>query len=536
MLSNAEKTGSASGGAAEPSPTAAGSWWRLLNKYQWFVLVVAALGWMFDCFDQQIFTNSRSMTMRDLLPQADQLTQFKYGTWATSIFILGWATGGLIFGSLGDKWGRAKTMALTILVYAVCTGLSGLATNWGYFAVFRFLTGAGVGGEFAVGAALVAEVMPDRARPYALGLLQALSAVGNILAAYSLGVVVPEEGLGWGWRGLYYIGAMPAIIAVFILWRLKEPERWVAAKAAAAQSNSTQKFGRISDLFREPRWRRNTLVGLGLAVAGQIGLWGVGFYTPELIDSAIPVVAVESRPKVQRMIDASTPEARVSAVAALSDTERRKYAELLSRASPRGQKFDPAEAVAIVPTAEQLAKLRTILGKAVTEDQKTKLKSNGGMLQQLAAFFGIYVFTMVTVRWGRRPTFFVALILAWASLILTFSTFHSAWQVYYLWPLLGFFTLAPFGGYAIYFPELFPTRLRTTGTSFCYNVGRYITAFGVFILGPLAHAMHGLTPVPGFRLAAMVLASSYLVGIVALIWAPETRNKPLPEDAKGLEH
>src|SRR6478752_6192869 len=180
-MSNAEKPLMA-GRVPAPAPELENvAWWRLLNRYQWFVLGVAALGWLFDCYDQQIFTMSRSITMSELLPGTDTLTQIKYGGWATCIFILGWATGGLIFGTLGDKWGRAKTMALTILVYAACTGLSGLATTWGYFAAFRFLTGAGVGGEFAVGAALVAEVMPTRARPHALGMLQALSAIGNIL-------------------------------------------------------------------------------------------------------------------------------------------------------------------------------------------------------------------------------------------------------------------------------------------------------------------------------------------------------------------
>src|SRR6476659_2856112 len=175
-------------------------WWKLLNGYHWYVFALAAFGWLFDCFDQQIFTMSRSITMRDLMPDAATDIQTKFGTWATSIFILGWATGGLIFGSLGDKWGRAKTMALTILVYATCTGLSGLAHSWGYFAIFRFLTGAGVGGEFAVGAALVAEVMPTRARPHALGMLQALSAIGNVLAAVSLELVVRGDRLDWGWR------------------------------------------------------------------------------------------------------------------------------------------------------------------------------------------------------------------------------------------------------------------------------------------------------------------------------------------------
>src|ERR1041385_8393901 len=95
-------------------------WWTLLKGYHWYVFLLAAFGWMFDCFDQQIFTMSRSITMRDLMPQSDSQTQLTYGTWATAIFIVGWATGGLIFGTLVDKWGRVKTLAVTILVYAAC--------------------------------------------------------------------------------------------------------------------------------------------------------------------------------------------------------------------------------------------------------------------------------------------------------------------------------------------------------------------------------------------------------------------------------
>lgn len=535
-MSNAEKPTAASD-RSDPAPKLSSlTWWRVLNRYHWFVLIVAALGWMFDCFDQQIFTMSRSITMRDLMPQADAITQINYGGWATTLFILGWATGGLIFGSLGDRWGRAKTMALTILVYAGFTGLSGLATTWGWFAVFRFLTGAGVGGEFAVGAALVAEVMPDKARPYALGLLQALSALGNILAAFSLGVVVPAEALGWGWRGLYYLGAAPALLAVFILLRLREPDRWVAAKAAAREPGATQRLGRISDLFRHPTWRRNTLVGLALAIAGQIGLWGVGFYTPELIDSAIPAVEPVTRTKIEAILNASSPAAHTAAFMALSDLEKRKYAEFLSRTSRLHETFSLEGAAQVILTPERKEGIRAVLNKAITEDAKTKLKSRGGMLQQVAAFFGIYTFTLVAARWGRKISFLLGLGLAWGSLIFTFSTFHSASQVWYLWPLVGFCTLAPFGGYAIYFPELFPTRLRTTGTSFCYNVGRYVTAFGLFILGPLSAALHGLTSMPGFRLAAMVLACSYLIGIIALWWAPETVNRPLPEDEADFAH
>ncbi len=342
--------------------------------------------------------------------------------------------------------------------------------------------------------------------------------------------------MGWGWRGLYYIGALPALIAVFVFSRLKEPDRWVAAKTAAVRAQTSDQFGRISDLFTNARWRRHTLVGLGLAIAGQIGLWGVGFYTPELIDSAIPTIEKQTRPKMEAILSASSVDAHAAAVFALAEKEKRKYSNFLSRIARPGENPDAMQELNTPLTADRKEKIRGLLEKAITDDEKTQLKSIGGILQQVGAFLGISCFTALAARRGRRVSFLIALLLAWASLIWAFSTFSRPWQIWYLWPILGFCIFAPFGGYAIYFPELFPTRLRTTGTSFCYNVGRYVTAFGVFLLGPLAQAVQGLTAMPGFRLAAMIMASSYLLGIVALIWAPETVNQPLLEDEKTLAH
>ena len=170
-------------------------WYKLLTRYHWFVFIVAALGWLFDTMDQQLFNLARRPSMLELLPLTPGLNtasmtadQFKavvgeYSGYATAIFLLGWATGGLTFGVLGDRFGRARVMMWTILAYSLCTGLSAFSTNFWDFAFYRFLTGLGVGGEFAVGVALVAEVMPEKARPFALGWLQALSAVGNISAA-----------------------------------------------------------------------------------------------------------------------------------------------------------------------------------------------------------------------------------------------------------------------------------------------------------------------------------------------------------------
>ena len=278
-------------------------WWRHLNGYQWFVFILAAFGWLFDTMDQQLFTISRSITMAALLPGTSFEIQANHGRLATALFIVGWATGGLIFGVLGDKWGRAKTMAAAIFVYAGFTGLSGLATTFNAFAAFRLLTGIGVGGEFAVGAALVAETMPQQSRAGALGMLQALSAVGNILGAWLLGVIVPREGFFGGWQGLYFVGAAPALLAVFVFLRLREPEKWVQArKNRIASGEGNKQFGAISQLFSVPRWRRSTLVGLGLVTAGALTLWGAGFWGSDLIDSAIPTIPADIKPKLLQVL------------------------------------------------------------------------------------------------------------------------------------------------------------------------------------------------------------------------------------------
>src|SRR5437867_5681983 len=209
--------------AADSSP------WKLLNRYHWFVLIVAALGWLFDCLDQQLFILARAPAMRELLRQpaiADPVERAKvfkgmvtaYSTYATSIFLIGWASGGLFFGVLGDRIGRAKTMLITILLYSLFTGLSSISVGFRDFVLYRFLTGLGVGGEFAVGVALVAEVMPDRARPYALGWLQALSAIGNMVAAtisIGLGQLERMSVISTSWRPMFVVGVLPAILSLF---------------------------------------------------------------------------------------------------------------------------------------------------------------------------------------------------------------------------------------------------------------------------------------------------------------------------------
>src|SRR6266853_5305806 len=193
---------------AREMKTTSAPWHKSLNGYHWWVLIVASLGWLFDTMDQRIFVLARGPAMKELLPPGTAPADITwYSGLATAVFMVGWASGGLFFGIMGDRWGRAKTMMLTILVYSSFTGLSALSQNQWDFMVYRFLTGLGVGGEFAAGVTLVAEVMPESARAHALGMLQALSAIGNVIGSAISFVVLPL-----GWRGMFTVGIMPGLL------------------------------------------------------------------------------------------------------------------------------------------------------------------------------------------------------------------------------------------------------------------------------------------------------------------------------------
>lgn len=448
-------------------------WWRTLNRYHWFVLIVAALGWLFDCLDQQLFNLARVPAMRDLLPkvdgQVDAGVVAKYGGYATSIFLMGWASGGLIFGILGDRIGRARTMMWTILIYSLCTGLSALSTGFWDFAFYRFITGLGVGGEFAVGVSLVAEVMPDKARPYAIGLLQALSAVGNVTAAgisIFLGHLEESGAVGSAWRVMFIIGAFPALLALIIRRKLKEPEKWTAAVA----KHGAGQLGSYRELFGHPVWRKRALVGFVLAFSGVVGLWGIGFFSIDLIRSVL-----------------------------------RKYFEAQGLA---GQALNG----------------RVTFWAGITS-----------MMLNVGAFFGIYGFGSLSQRIGRKPTFALAFSVAGLSTAYVFWNLKEFSDIFWMIPIMGFCLLSLFGGYAIYFPELFPTKLRSTGTSFCYNVGRFVAAMGPALLGYLTKDVFGDKPEP-MRYAGVAMCSVFLLGLLVLPFAPETMDQPLPDDEKPILH
>ncbi|HEX8200244.1 MAG TPA: MFS transporter [Isosphaeraceae bacterium] len=448
-----------------PGPDA-GPWYRGLTSYQWFVFSVAAAAWLFDTMDQQLFTLARKPAVAELLklPQSDPAVASRGGD-STAIFMIGWALGGIGFGILGDRVGRARTLLLTILLYSLFTGFSALSWGVGSFAAFRFLTGLGVGGVFAVAVSLVAEVMPDRARPMALGWLQALSAVGNMIAAL-IGIVLGTVVVGSSWRPMFVIGILPALLAIPIFLRLKEPERWKkAALEDADLPGAKHRLGSLSELFLDPRWGRNTIVGMILAFSGVVGLWAIGFFSPDLVRSVF-------------------------------------------EAHFQRQGLSPAQ----------------------INSKLTLWTGINSLLFNFGAFWGIYAFSRITAYTGRKPAFAISFVLALLATVAYFWFLAEFWHIFVLTPIMGFCQLAIFGGYAIYFPELFPTRLRSTGTSFCYNVGRLVASVGPYTLGYLTSRVYAHHPQPGpLRYAGVTMCAVFLLGLLALPFAPETKGQPLPE-------
>jgi len=424
------------------------SWTQGVTRYQWLVLFVAWLGWVFDAMDATIYAIVLHPALHDLLQTgaAGAVTSEQigwYGGIVFSIFLIGWAIGGIAFGMAADAFGRTKTLIATILMYAVFTGMAALAQDWWHLAIYRFLTALGIGGEWAAGAAIVAETWPEDKRTKAAGILQSAWAGGFFLAA-AFNLLLKD----YGWRTLFLVGVLPAFVALLVRWWVKEPERWVQAHDRDGRSTHTSCM-HLAELF-QPSLRRNTLVGSTLAFVAVFGLWGATNWAPTLV-----------------------------------------------RAMPDLQGQDSAA-----------------LAKNV---------SYAIMALNAGALFGYLGFGPLAERFGRRPIFAVMCLGSLVMLPVTYSVPHRYADVLFLLPVLGFFNNGIFSGFPIYLPELYPTRLRATGAGFCFNAGRVLASMAPFVTGWLVGLLGS------FNRAAGTIAVVYLLGLLVLPFAEETKGKPLPE-------
>ena len=247
-------------------------WYRDLTPYQWRVLICASLGWALDIMDGYLYAIVLFPAMSELLDTTESAAIGWYGGIVLSIFMIGWALGGLIFGPIADRYGRAKTMAITILVYAGFTGLCGIAESWQELALYRFITGLGIGGEWAAGAALIAESWPEKSRAKAAGIMQASGGIGFFLASLLYFFIGP-----YGWRWVFALGVLPALVAFYIRHSLEEPQRWVRAKSTAHPYRA---------LFKPPL-RRDVIVGTALAVIATFGYQGAIQWVPSWIGAML---------------------------------------------------------------------------------------------------------------------------------------------------------------------------------------------------------------------------------------------------------
>jgi len=445
-------------------------WWRGLTGYHWFVFAVASAAWFFDCLDQRLFSLARIPALTALMTNATPGEIQAAGKQVTAIFLVGWGIGGLIFGALGDRYGRAKMLTTTVLLYSVCTGLTFFSRTWFDFALLRMLTGMGVGGVFGLAVALIAETVPDRSRTGALGMLQVLSTVGNICAGLikmfidNLEVVgTISKGTGWKW--LFLVGALPAFLVILIQKYLKEPEPWLKLKREG-RLPAGGILAPYAGLMKEARWRKNLFVGAVIASTGVVALWAIGEYGVDM----------------QRQVFKTW---------------------YLANGVPQDQ----------------------VMGKVNMSVTYSYL------LSMVGAAIGMWAFTKVAANMGRRVAFAIGFTLAMVVTVLVYWKMDSPRDGLWMLPLMTSCQLAVFAGFAIYLPELFPSRLRSTGTSFCYNLGRFAAAAGSFFSATLATQVYGNFGSPTMeRYSAMTMCAIFLIGLAILPFAPETKGKPLPEE------
>jgi MFS family permease len=370
----------------------------------------------------------------------------------------------VIFGALGDRIGRARTMVITILMYSFFTCLTAFSQTWWHVVVLRFLVALGVGGEWAVASAMVAEVFPPRSRAWSGAIFHGSSVLGTYLAVAAGAFVVNNDALGWRWG--FAIGALPALLTLWIRWQLREPDTWVKDRARQDQPRAA---GRLLDLFsRDIVWR--TILGFSLAVVGLATFWGVHIYGKDFA--------------LRRARQALEQQAGLTGESPLADRQ------------------------AVWKDHQQQVKNQEMLGMFLT--------TTGGGL-------GLLAFGPICEWLGRRWAFIFFHLGGLVLGVLLFQTYRewNAPAFNALLMLFGFGTLGMHAGYAIYFPELYPTRLRSLGAGFCFNFARFTTAIMLVVNGYLQQRN------VSFESAGTFLSLLFLAGAMIAWFGPETKGTTL---------
>lgn len=392
------------------------------------VLLATWLGWLFDGLDSSLYPLVANQALGELIGKNNPDFS-SIASQILALFLFGWAVGGYLFGYLGDKIGRAKSLSYSILIYAVFTGLSGISHSWQELAFFRFLSGLGIGGEWALGVSLLAEsIHPDK-RIISTGFLATGFPLGYCLAIIANLLISP-----FGWRWVFFFGVIPAILVFFIRREIKEPELWLKVKV---------KTKNPFEIF-EKKYLFNLFIAFLLGATLTIGIWGSLFWFPIWIERELG-----------------------------------------------GSKLDMTYATFIMMFIHAI---------------------------------GCYLAGFALKVYSRKIFLFFSFFLSFIFAFTMFYFFHSySYLIIIFAGLLGFsYGFIP-AAFAIYFPELFPTRIRSTAEGFCYSTVRIFTAFGALFSGFLVNSFGG-----NIGKAAAFMSLVFLIGAGVSLFAPETDKEKLP--------
>ena len=489
------------------------------ERGKWMALIAALLGWLFDGFEMGLFPLVARPALADLLREAGQTADDPaISFWmsiATSAFLIGAAAGGVVFGWLGDRIGRVRAMTLSILTYAIFSGLGGFAAAPWHMVVTRFFASLGMGGEWSLGVALVMEVWGGRSRALLAGLIGAAANFGYMfVAVLSLGLGSVRASLAamdlppqWiEWRLLTVCGALPALLTFFIRLAVPESDRWEKEKERGATSS----------------WAgRDLLAVLGGVVicALLLGVWlsaenyplrlGATFFALVLVAGCflVPIFGYLRR--------ANEPEQ------VRRDIVRRMLLGALISGIPLLATWG---AVLWAPAwAHQLAEKAVEIDPTL-EDSTRHWKDYTLLTSSIGAIVGSFGGALLAGWIGRRIAYIILCLTSLVA-VYAFYTQNTTFDLSFI--VMAFFagaTSAAFYGWLpLYLPELFPTRVRATGQGFAFNFGRILAAVGVLQVPTL------MGNPPNYATACSQLAFIYVAGIAAIWLVPETMGKPLPE-------
>ncbi|HTC07642.1 MAG TPA: MFS transporter [Acetobacteraceae bacterium] len=397
--------------------------WRGVSRYQWFVFLVVWLGWTLDSADFGLYALVIRPALTELLGGNPPLAQIgRVGGLLSMAGLLGWAFGGFLFGILADYIGRVRALTFSILLYSVFTALQGVSHGIWDFATYRFIAGLGTGAELMVGIPLLAEVLGETHRAKIAGCMMTGGALGTFLGAWAYGFVG-----GYGWRTVFFIGVVPALLVGFMRRRMMEPERFEAVRErrqAVSTGRSTadndHEFMRFVPLqLFAPEHLRNTVVGMLFGLGSLLAIWTSNIWLPTILSLMIQKSGVTG-----------------------------------------------AAAVPFVSAGMMVWSIGGIAGYICF----------GFVADWLGRRATITLYSIGTIAAGL-------------TLYLGLDTYYP-WYPYVL-PVFGFFVFGTFSGFAIYLPELFPTHLRATAVGFCTGSARTITSFGPLVAGLMVGAFGG---------------------------------------------